>query len=115
MSGIGKIASVYAVFGDAGEAARIGRLAVEEGLAACVNILAPCRSVYRWNGVIEEADEVPAIFKTAQALAPALIERIGELHGYEVPAAAIWPVEMALPAYADWVVSETIGRLDTPR
>jgi periplasmic divalent cation tolerance protein len=115
MSGPGAIASVYALFGDSDEAGRIGRLMVEEGLAACVNILGPCRSVYRWKGAIEEAVEVPAIFKTAQSLAPTLIDRIGELHGYDLPAAAIWPIEAALPAYADWVLSETIERQQSRR
>ncbi|MDQ3482765.1 MAG: divalent-cation tolerance protein CutA, partial [Pseudomonadota bacterium] len=55
------IVSVYAVFADAEEAERIGRAVVEEGLAACINILGPCRSIYRWKGRIETSDEVPAI------------------------------------------------------
>lgn len=104
MSGI---VSVYAVFADADEAARIGRIAVEERLAACVNILAPCRSIYRWQGKIEEAQEVPALFKTRADKAEALIARIAELHGYDVPAAVVWPVEKALTAYAAWVAEET--------
>ena len=101
------IVSVYAVFADADEAARIGRMAVEERLAACVNILGPCRSIYRWQGKIEEAEEVPALFKTRAESAEALIARIAELHDYDVPAAVVWPIEAALPAYAEWVVEET--------
>ncbi len=100
------IVSVYAVFADADEAARIGRIAVEERLAACVNILGPCRSIYRWQGGIEEAEEVPALFKTRAEMAEALIARIAELHGYDVPAAVAWPVAAALPAYAEWVERE---------
>ena len=58
------IVSVYAVFANAEEAERIGRTVVEERLAACVNMLGPIRSIYRWKGRIETADEVAAIFKT---------------------------------------------------
>ncbi len=100
------IVSVYAVFADADEAARIGRIAIEERLAACINILAPCRSFYRWQGKIEEAQEIPALFKTRADLAEALIARIAELHSYDVPAAVIWPIEGAWPDYAEWVSRE---------
>ena len=59
------IATVYALFADAAEAERIAETVVTERLAACANILAPCRSIYRWQGVVERAEEVPALFKTA--------------------------------------------------
>ena len=101
------IVSVYAVFADEEEARRIGRLAVEERLAACVNILGPCHSIYRWRGAVEEADEVAALFKTGADRAEALIARIAELHSYDVPAIMVWPIEDALPAYGDWVRAET--------
>jgi periplasmic divalent cation tolerance protein len=76
---------------------------VEEGLAACVNILQPCRSFYRWEGAIESATEVPALFKTTLERADALIERITELHSYSVPALAVWPIAKLPVAYGDWV------------
>lgn len=98
------IATVYAVFADAEEAERIAGLMVEERLAACANILAPCRSIYRWDGRIELAEEVPALFKTARA--EALIARIAELHSYDVPAAVAWAIEAAHPPYAAWIESE---------
>ena len=101
------IVTVYAVFGSAAEARSIARTAVEERLAACANILAPCRSVYRWQGSIEEDEEVPALFKTRADTADALIARISELHSYDVPAAVVWPIERALPAYVDWVAQES--------
>ncbi|HYI64005.1 MAG TPA: divalent-cation tolerance protein CutA [Allosphingosinicella sp.] len=97
------IASVYAIFADAGEAERIARILVEERLAACANILGPCHSIYRWQGKVEEAGEVAAIFKTREDAAPALLARIAELHSYDVPAAVVWPVAGALDAYRDWV------------
>lgn len=101
------IVSVYAVFADAGEAQRIARAVIEERLAACANILGPCRSIYRWQGKIEEADEVAALFKTAEAAASRLIARIAVLHSYEVPAITVWPIADAPAAYAAWVIAET--------
>ena len=103
----GSIVSVYAVFADAGEAERIARAVVEERLAACANILGPCRSIYRWQGKIEEANEVAAIFKASEATAPRLVARIAALHSYEVPAIAVWPISEAPDSYAAWVAAET--------
>ena len=100
------IVSVYAIFADAEEAERIGRTVIEERLAACINILAPCRSIYRWDGKIESADEVPAILKTTAAQADSLIARIAGLHSYDVPCVAVLPVEKLLGTYADWVERE---------
>ena len=101
------IVSVYAVFADAAEAERIARIVVEERLAACANILGPCRSIYRWQGRIEEADEVAAIFKGRADEAGALVARIAALHSYEVPAIVVWPIADAPAAYAAWVEAET--------
>jgi periplasmic divalent cation tolerance protein len=97
------VVSVYAIFADADEAERIGRQVIEERLAACINILPPCRSVYRWQGTVEAADEVPAILKTTVALADALIARIAALHSYAVPCIAVWPIDKLHSDYADWV------------
>lgn len=99
------VVSLYAIFADLAEAERIGRALVEERLAACINILAPCRSIYRWQGAIETADEVPAIVKTTGERADEAIARIVELHSYAVPAVAIWPIEKLPDAYAEWVES----------
>lgn len=104
------VVSVYAVFASAEEAERIGRLVVEERLAACVNILGEIRSIYRWHGQIESADEVAAIFKTAHYQADALITRIAGLHSYEVPCVVTWPVDKLLGPYADWVEDATLNR-----
>ena len=95
--------SVYAVFANAEEAERIGRAVVEERLAACINILGPIRSIYRWQGKIEAADEVAAIFKTHHWRTDALMERIAALHSYEVPCIVTWPIDKILGPYADWV------------
>src|ERR1051325_7550426 len=97
------VVSVYAVFANAEEAERIGRAVVEERLAACINILPPVRSIYRWKGKIETADEVAAILKTHHWHADALIERITALHSYDVPCVVTWPIDKVLRSYADWV------------
>ncbi|HET7605191.1 MAG TPA: divalent-cation tolerance protein CutA [Sphingomicrobium sp.] len=97
------IVSVYAVFANAEEAERIGCTVVEEQLAACINILAPVRSIYRWKGKIETADEVAAILKTHHWRSDALIARIAELHSYDVPCVVSWPIDKIVGAYADWV------------
>lgn len=101
------IVTVYATFPNAAEAQRIARTLVEERLAACANILGPCRSIYRWQGAIEESEEVAALFKTRAAMATALIERLAALHSYDVPAAVIWPILDALPDYSAWIEAET--------
>ncbi len=106
MSGI---VSVYVLFASAADAERVGRAMIETRRAACVNILPPCRSIYRWNGAIETSDEVPAIFKTTADRADDLVAALADAHGYDVPAIAVWPVERAWAAYADWVRQETDG------
>jgi periplasmic divalent cation tolerance protein len=97
------VVTVTALFASEDEARMIGRTVVEERLAACVNIGGPVRSIYHWQGDIEEGDEVAASFKTTAAMADTLIARIAELHSYEVPCVFASPVEKLLAAYADWV------------
>lgn len=102
------VVSVYCIFASAEEAERIGRTVVEGRLAACINILSPCRSIYRWQGEIEQAEEVPAILKTTAEAVDRLIERIAELHSYEVPAITVWLVNKVLASYADWIEAEAL-------
>jgi periplasmic divalent cation tolerance protein len=97
------VVSIYAVFADFEEAERIGRKVVEERLAACVNILSPLVSIYRWKGKIETKDEVAAIFKTHHWRSDALMERLAALHSYEVPCIVAWPIEKIVGSYADFV------------
>jgi periplasmic divalent cation tolerance protein len=99
------IATVYAVFADPEEAERIGAAMIERELAACVNILAPCRSIYRWKGAVETADEVPALFKVSADRVDALIAAIASLHSYAVPAIVAWPIVQAGPGYPEWISS----------
>lgn len=82
---------------------------VEQGLAACVNILAPCRSVYRWQGQIERAEEVPLLVKTSAARYAEVEAAIRTLHPYKVPEILALPIEQGLPAYCNWVIAESAG------
>lgn len=102
------IVTVYCVFADEDEARRIGRLVVEESLAACVNILGPCRSFYRWDGQVEEAREFPALLKTTDTVADRLVERLTLLHSYDVPAITVWPIDRALEDYEKWVARSVL-------
>lgn len=102
------IVTIYATFGSQEEAVRIAHALVDEGLVACANLLAPCRSIYRWQGKVEDSEEAPALFKVAAAGANAAIARIAELHSYEVPAAVVWPIVEASPSYHQWVLTETV-------
>jgi periplasmic divalent cation tolerance protein len=87
---------------------------VELRLAACVNMLAPCRSVYRWQGKIEEADEVPLLIKTTAARYAALEAAIRAAHPYELPDIVAVPVTRGLPEYLAWVAAETTTSDPTP-
>ena len=80
---------------------------VEARLAACVNILAPCRSVYRWQGAVETADEVPLLIKTSAARYAALEAAIRAQHPYELPEVIAIPITQGLPDYLAWVDAET--------
>ncbi len=100
------VATVYVVFANVDEAMRIGRIIVEERLAACINVLAPCTSIYWWEGAVAQSDEVPALLKTTHSRADALVERIAELHAYEVPAIVVWPVDRLAASFGDWVENE---------
>lgn len=102
-----EIVAVYVIFGSQEEARRIGRDMIERGLAACVNILGPCHSVYRWQGAVEEAEEVAAIFKTRFERAEELMRAIHASHSYEVPATTVLPVASTHREYLEWVIENS--------
>jgi periplasmic divalent cation tolerance protein len=82
---------------------RIARALVEERLAACVNVVPGVRSVYRWQGAVEEAEEVLLVVKTTPERFQTLRDRVASLHPYQVPEVVGLPVQDALPAYRAWV------------
>lgn len=80
---------------------------VSDRLAACVNILAPCRSVYRWQGKIENSHEIPLLIKSTEAGYAALETAIRVRHPYELPEIIAVPIAYGLPEYLAWVTTET--------
>lgn len=98
---------VYALYGDRAAAEAAAHDAVDSHLAACANMLAPCRSVYMWQGDRQEEEEFPVFFKTTADQRDALMARLGQTHDYDVPCILSWPIDAALPAYAAWVSGMT--------
>ena len=92
---------------DRAAAERLAALLIEQRLAACVNILAPCRSVYRWKGAVQRDEEHPMLIKTTAERYPALEKALREGHPYELPEIIAVPIERGLPAYLDWLNAET--------
>ncbi|HSR65662.1 MAG TPA: divalent-cation tolerance protein CutA [Xanthomonadaceae bacterium] len=92
---------------DADSAARLAETLVDERLAACVQVLPGVRSVYRWQGAVERADEVLLLIKTTHARLDALAERVRALHPYELPELVAVEAAGGLPAYLDWVAAES--------
>jgi periplasmic divalent cation tolerance protein len=96
---------ILCTFPSAAQARQIGTLLVERQLAACVNLVPGIESIYRWEGKVETAAEVLAIFKTSLAAFPAFETALSDLHPYEVPEIiALKPSEIAEP-YRSWVLS----------
>jgi periplasmic divalent cation tolerance protein len=88
-------------------AARIAEALVEKRLAACVNVLAGCTSVYRWQGEIGRAEEVPVLIKTRAARYAEVEALVRRLHPYELPEVIAVPLAQGLPDYLQWVAEET--------
>lgn len=88
-------------------AERLADALLEQRLAACVNILAPCRSVYRWKGALQHDDEHPMLIKTTSERYAALEAAIRASHPYELPEIIAVPIERGLQAYLDWVAAES--------
>lgn len=100
---------VLATAPEAESAARIARVLVEERLAACVNLVPAVRSIYRWEGSVQEDDEVLLVVKTRAGRAAALADRIRALHPYALPEVLALEAGEGSAAYLDWVREETRG------
>ena len=88
---------------DVQQARQIANTLVALGLAACVSVGAPVFSVYRWQGVIEQAAEIPLLIKTTQRCRAELLDRLVSLHPYDVPEVIVVPVVDGHAPYLDWV------------
>jgi len=92
-------------------ALKIARALIERKLAACVNILAECTSIYRWKGQLETAAEVPLLIKTRAAIYDDVEAAIKSLHPYELPEIVAVPIERGLPGYLEWINAETVTEI----
>ncbi|MEA3231047.1 MAG: divalent-cation tolerance protein CutA [Thermodesulfobacteriota bacterium] len=88
------------------EAERIGRILVEERLAACVNIIDGMNSIYRWEGKLMQDTETVLIAKTVQDKVSALIERVKALHSYDCPCVVSLPIHDGNASFLNWVAEE---------
>ena len=100
-------AAIFCNAPDRETARRIADRLVAERLAACVNILAPCESVFRWDGKTERGEEFPMIVKTARARVDAVAAAVRDAHPFEVPEVVALPIIGGLPEYLAWVRDET--------
>lgn len=98
---------VFTNLPDRAAAEKLADTLIVQRVAACVNILAPCRSVYRWKNDLQHDEEHPVLIKTTAERYGALESAIRAAHPYELPEIIAVPVEHGLPAYLDWVASET--------
>lgn len=94
---------VYSTYPDLDTARTAARLAIEQKLAACVNIYPKMTSVYLWQGKLEESAEYAAFFKTRRTLADKTISALWEVHTYELPCFVVLPIEGGSSDYLTWV------------
>jgi periplasmic divalent cation tolerance protein len=99
-------ALVYVTAPSAREADRIALTAVNEGLAACANVLGPIRSIFRWQGKVERSREVSLILKTRRTRLAALTRRVKALHSYSVPCIVALPIVGGNPDFLSWIAAE---------
>lgn len=92
---------------DVASAEKLANVLIENRAAACVNVLAPCRSIYRWQNVVEAADEIPLLIKTTAVNYARVEEIVRAHHPYTVPELIAIPITHGLPAYLDWLATET--------
>ena len=102
------VAIIYSTFGSVEEGKKIAHIIVEEKLVACINILPSVESIYRWHGNIEEDNECVLIAKTTDKNINKTIQRIKELHSYEVPDIVAIPITHGYGKYLKWIEDETL-------
>lgn len=100
---------ILCTFPDAAAARAAGETVVNEGLAACVNILPAVESIYRWEGKVETGSEVLAVMKTPDTHWPALEKRLSEIHPYQVPEIVALSAAEVAQSYLQWAVESVAG------
>ena len=98
---------VLTTAGSRKEAQKLARALVERRLAACVNVVGPIESVYRWKGAVQHDEEHPMLIKTSRERYAALEQALREGHPYELPEIIAVPIEAGLPAYLSWIEAGT--------
>jgi len=98
---------ILTTFGSEDDAAQVIAALVAERSIACGTLVPGVRSLYRWQGAVEDAREVLALLKTGAGRVAACVERLGELHPYDVPEILVLPIEVAAASYLRWVLEET--------
>jgi len=99
--------AIYATFPSLEEAERIGGAVVEQGLAACVNILPGMVSIYVWKEERHREQEVAALIKTRAVLAGRVMETVARLHPYETPALVVLPFAGGAQSFLRWIADQT--------
>ncbi|WP_292925932.1 divalent-cation tolerance protein CutA [Nitrosomonas sp.] len=94
-------------FPDKKGAVALAEALIAQHLAACVNVLSPCTSIYRWQGTVESADEIPVLIKTLRQHYDRVEQLIKMMHPYELPEVIMVPILNGLPAYLQWIANET--------
>jgi periplasmic divalent cation tolerance protein len=100
---MGEFIVVYVTVGSSAEAYRLACALIEERLAACVNLIKPVQSIYRWQGRVEQSEEEFLIIKTKRDLFAPLERRIQELHSYSVPEIIALPILEGSEGYLKWL------------
>ena len=100
-------AVVYVTTSNLEEARKIAEAVVEERLAACANIYPEIRSIYWWQGKVEESGETALILKTRRELVPKVVERVKQLHSYTVPCIITLPIAEGNREFLEWIRGET--------
>lgn len=94
-------------FPDKKGAVALAEALIDQHLAACVNVLSPCTSIYRWQGTVESVDEIPILIKTLRQHYDRVEQLIKIMHPYELPEVIMVPILNGLPAYLQWIANET--------
>ena len=107
--------AIYTTFPNQKRAVEFGRLLVNSRLSACTNIIPNIKSIYKWNGKIEESQECIVWIKTRESLINNVYNKLKEIHPYTVPAFVVYRVSSGSEEYLEWIKSETLPYTSTEK